>query len=176
MHILKKLSFLVNKQHLFCMNYYVDEAQLEIAEKNIYTAIEIVTLIPLQGDVVFESFYSANLWVRKFLPNNILRIASAKPEKKPLYKTFLELSLRNGLGSKLDSKLMGLTRRKWDRKTERRLLNLRGVVMSMTAEKHVAKPDPSRFQENLVSTYEQKVLGLLGEPDTAPAMASSLTK
>src|SRR5476651_1607174 len=34
MHCVKKLSFLFNKQHYFCMNYYVDESQLEIAEKN----------------------------------------------------------------------------------------------------------------------------------------------
>jgi predicted nucleotidyltransferase len=45
MHTFKKLTFLFNKQHYFCMNYYVDEAQLQIAEKNIYTAIEVAWII-----------------------------------------------------------------------------------------------------------------------------------
>jgi predicted nucleotidyltransferase len=64
MHCFKKLTFLANRQHHYCMNYYVDEQQLQIAEKNIYTAIEVDTLIPLEGDVVFEQFYTANTWTR----------------------------------------------------------------------------------------------------------------
>src|SRR6201985_1615061 len=55
MHLFKKLSFLVNKEHFFCMNYFIDEQGLEIVEKNIYTATEIVTLIPLEGDLTFEN-------------------------------------------------------------------------------------------------------------------------
>jgi predicted nucleotidyltransferase len=46
MHCFKKLTFLMNKQHHYCMNYYIDEEQLQIVEKNIYTAIEVGTLIP----------------------------------------------------------------------------------------------------------------------------------
>src|ERR1700743_3268789 len=33
MHGLKKLSFLVNREHYFCMNYYIDEHELQIAEQ-----------------------------------------------------------------------------------------------------------------------------------------------
>ena len=83
MHAFKKLTFLVNKQDYFCMNYYVDEEQLEIIEKTIYTAIEVVTLIPLQGDSMIENFYSANAWTREYLPNKIMRLSSAKPVKIP---------------------------------------------------------------------------------------------
>ena len=61
------------------MNYYIDEDQLEIVEKTLYTAIEIVTLIPLQGDTVIEQFYAANTWTRNYLPNKIMRLSSAKP-------------------------------------------------------------------------------------------------
>jgi hypothetical protein len=54
MHGLKKLTFLFNKQHYFCMNYYVDEVQqLQIREKNIYTAIEVATLMPSTGRYYF---------------------------------------------------------------------------------------------------------------------------
>jgi len=30
LHFFKKMTFLVNKQHLFCMNYFIDEQALEI--------------------------------------------------------------------------------------------------------------------------------------------------
>src|SRR5450755_717443 len=41
LHIFKKFTFIFNMQDLFCMNYFVDEAEPCIIEKNIYTAIEI---------------------------------------------------------------------------------------------------------------------------------------
>ena len=36
MHCLKKFSFLFNKQHWFCMNYYISEEKLQIKEKKIF--------------------------------------------------------------------------------------------------------------------------------------------
>ncbi|MEO8943983.1 MAG: hypothetical protein ABI297_05225, partial [Ginsengibacter sp.] len=56
MHVLKKLSYLIGKQNWFCMNYYVDELAMEIPEKNIFTAMEIVTLIPMHGKDCFQRF------------------------------------------------------------------------------------------------------------------------
>src|SRR6185436_14110695 len=47
MHLFKKLTFITGHQHYFCMNYYIDEEALMIQEKNIFTAIEICTLLPV---------------------------------------------------------------------------------------------------------------------------------
>ena len=47
LHLFKKFTFLVGKENFFCMNYFVDEEALVIPEKNIYTAVEIVTLLPI---------------------------------------------------------------------------------------------------------------------------------
>ncbi|RYY95559.1 MAG: nucleotidyltransferase domain-containing protein, partial [Chitinophagaceae bacterium] len=60
LHGLKKLSYLVGRQHLFCMNYYVDEEGLQIKEKNIYTATELATLLPLRGIHAFQQLYKSN--------------------------------------------------------------------------------------------------------------------
>ena len=32
------------------MNYYIDEEALQISDKNIYTAVEVVTLVPVCGN------------------------------------------------------------------------------------------------------------------------------
>jgi hypothetical protein len=56
MHLFKKLTFLVGKQHYFCMNYFVDEEALTIQEKNLFTAVEVATLIPVCGNGSMESF------------------------------------------------------------------------------------------------------------------------
>lgn len=163
MHCLKKLTFLVNKQHCFCMNYYIDEQQLEIAEKNIYTATEVVTLIPIQGDTTFSDFFTANAWTRNFLPNHIMRVSSAKSLKKSFFKNVVEFLFDNKLGDLLDDNFMKVTITRWDQKTKAKKLNDHGFLLAIAAGKHYAKPDPKNFQFNLISRFENKVAQLLEE-------------
>ncbi len=161
MHCFKKLTFLVNKEHLFCMNYYIDEQQLEIAEKNLYTAIEIGTLIPLQGDAVFERFYAENSWTRNFLPNKNMRIASAKPVKNSFFKNTVELLFNNPAGDAIDNMLMKITAGRWLKKTTQKKLNNHGIIMGMDTNKHFAKPDPKNFQSKLLARHEHKIARIL---------------
>lgn len=164
MHAFKKLTFLVNKQDYFCMNYYIDEGELEIKEKTIYTAIEVVTLIPLQGDAVIEQFYAANRWTRAYLPNKIMRISSAKPLKPSIFKTIFEKLFNNFLGDAIDTFLMNLTSGRWSKKTEQKKLNSKGAIMSMDTGKHYAKPDPGNFQARLLAQYEKRISQIIIEP------------
>jgi len=163
MHCFKKLTFLVNKQHYFCMNYYVDEQQLEIEEKNLYTAIEIGTLIPLQGDLVFERFYAANSWTRSFLPNKNVRIASAKPVKRTVFKRIFECIFNVPFGNTIDNMLMKITTERWQKKSPLKKLNSHGQLFGIVTGKHYSKPDPKNFQRNLLANYENKVSGLLND-------------
>jgi predicted nucleotidyltransferase len=167
MHCFKKLTFVVNRQHYFCMNYYVDEQQPEIAEKNIYTAIEIGTLIPLEGDVVFEKFYTENTWTRDFLPNKNMRVASAKPSKTSFLKWFFEGLLNTQIGDAIDTGLMKVTTRRWQNKTLHHKRNSHGQILAMETGKHFAKPDPKNFQRNLLTRYAQKVSRLLAEYESS---------
>jgi predicted nucleotidyltransferase len=169
MHCFKKLTFLVNKQHHYCMNYYIDEEQLQIVEKNIYTAIEIGTLIPLEGDTVFERFYAANSWTRDLLPNKNLRLASAKPLRKYFLKSLVETLLNNRAGEWLDNILMKFTAGRWNKKTQMKKLNMRGTVMGMAASKHCAKPDPVNFQTKLITRYQHKLVSLLQKTENRVA-------
>jgi len=161
MHFFKKLTFLVNKQHYFCMNYYIDEQELQIREKNIYTAIEIATLMPLHGDTVFEQFYAANAWSREYLPNKCMRLTTAKSVKASYLKNFIEWIFGNRLGNKLDDLLMKITAKRWVKKMQMKKLNTRGIVMAMDTGKHYAKPDPKNFQIKLIEKYTSKVTSLL---------------
>ena len=163
MHAFKKLTFLVNKQDYFCMNYYIDEQQLEIVEKTIYTAIEVVTLIPLQGDTLFEQFYSSNAWTREYLPNKIMRVSSAKPVKKAWLKTLVEVMFNNPVGNAIDNILMKITAGRWIKKTTLKKLNSKGSVMALDVSKHFAKPDPRNFQNKLLNQYENKISMLMNE-------------
>jgi predicted nucleotidyltransferase len=164
MHVFKKLTFLVNKQDCFCMNYYIDEEQLEIKEKTIYTAIEVVTLIPLQGDTVIEQFYANNSWTRGFLPNKIMRLSSAKSLKSSFFKIAFEKLFDNSFGNAIDTMLMKLTAARWHKKTEQKRVDSKGSVMAMDVNKHYAKPDPRNFQAHLLAKYESKISQIIAQP------------
>ena len=161
MHCLKKLTFLVNKEDYFCMNYYIDEQQLQIREKNFYTAIEIATLIPLHGDNTFEHFYVANHWTRNFLPNKYMRLSTAKALKPSYLKKMVETLFNNAAGNAFDNMLMKITAKRWLKKVGQNKLNAKGFVMSMDTGKHYAKPDPKNFQEKLILRYERRLSQLL---------------
>lgn len=160
MHCFKKLTFLAGKQDWFCMNYYVDESMLEIREKNIYTATEVATLLPLRGIGAFQHFFARNKWSRDYLPNHMLRVSYVEELKNPFSKKIAEIVLNNPLGNLLDYLLMKLTARRWARKTKERKKNRRGVIMSLDANRHFAKPHPDNFQKKLIQVYEQKIVHL----------------
>ena len=161
MHCFKKLTFLFKKEHYFCMNYYIDELDLLIHEKNIYTATEVATLMPLHGESVFEQFYSANGWMRGYLPNKCLRLATAKPVKSSLFKRFVEWHFNNRVGNSLDNMLMKITSKRWLKKMQQKKRNNRGIIMAMDAGKHYAKPDPINFQAKLIVSYLNKVTQMM---------------
>ncbi len=154
LHAFKKLTFLFNRQHYFCMNYFIDEAEPEIIEKNIYTATEICTLLPLQGLEVFEKFYAANNWTKNFLPNNYIRISSESQINKNGIKYIIEKLFNNRVGNLLDTYFMKVTDKRWAAKTKRQKRNTRGAVMGLQASKHYSKPDPANFQFKLLQHYE----------------------
>jgi hypothetical protein len=160
LHCFKKLTFLRNKQHLFCMNYFVDEAFLEIKEKNIYTAIEIATLKPLRGINAFQHFYEHNKWTRTYLPNHSLKISYVKEQQKPFLIRAVEVCFNNVIGDLLDKLFLYITAARWAKKEKRSQKNAHGITMSMQASRHCAKPNPVYFQNKLIVQYEHKLFNL----------------
>ena len=170
LHLFKKLTFLTNMQHYYCMNYFVDETEPVIVEKNIYTSIEIATLLPLRGTVVFENFYTANSWTKKFLPNNYMRISSAKEPGSSWLKWIIEKMFSNKMGDRLDNYFMKMTANRWNRKTKNGIKNSRGVIMSLQADKHYSKPDPANFQQKLLQLYENNLTDIFNQYEHSSAL------
>jgi predicted nucleotidyltransferase len=160
MHCFKKLAILLKKQDWFCMNYYIDEEMLQIKEKNIYTATEVATLLPLRGINIFNEFFKSNSWSKNFLPNHSLRISYVEEAKNPFLKRAIEFAFRNPLGNLLDHLLMKISVYRWNQKTRSGKLNKRGIVMSMDASRHYAKPNPATFQKKFMESYEKKIFNL----------------
>ncbi len=161
MHLYKKLTFLIGRQHWYCMNYYVDEEALLIEERNVYTAMEIVTLLPMNGKETMNIFFNANEWTKGYFPNYRRQSVAVKEGKGLKLKGIMEWMFNNGMGDTLDNYLMRATMRRWNRKEEERRLNIKGNRMGLRGGKHFSKPNPGFFQKDLLYAYYNKLRELM---------------
>ncbi|MBC7830028.1 MAG: hypothetical protein H7122_19945 [Chitinophagaceae bacterium] len=157
MHLFKKLTFIVGRQHWFCMNYYIDEEALQISDKNIYTAIEVITLVPVCGNGTIKNFFDANDWAQMYFPNYDLSTDSLKKAKHSFLKKLFEAFFNNSFGERLDNYLMKLTSTRWNRKELQGKLNIKGGRMGLRTSKHFSKPNPAFFQQKILLLYESKL-------------------
>jgi Nucleotidyltransferase domain len=157
MHIFYKWAAVTKRGHLFCMNYYVDEAALEIPEKNIFTAMEIITLVPVQGHQCVGDFMNANKWTTQYIAGSPAKIMAAGSCKKGVWRRITEYVLGGKLGNSIDNRLLALTSRHWQQKKQQAKVNAKGIGAGMLAGKHFAKPDPVHFQHKIIQQYEARL-------------------
>ena len=76
--VMYKRIWLLNSHKYFCVNYFVDSEHLDINEQNIYTAIELATLIPLYGHRCYLALIEKNDWIRTYCPNFVPHESSSE--------------------------------------------------------------------------------------------------
>ncbi|MBN9384511.1 MAG: hypothetical protein J0H74_27405 [Chitinophagaceae bacterium] len=163
MHLFKKWSFVRGRQHWYCMNYFIDEDALEIEEKNIFTATELITLLPACGNGGLVRFFDANNWVASFLPHYKHRTSATPPNPPPgFWKRTLESLLNGHAGDRLDDFFRRLTTRRWSKKEQQGALDGKGFRMSLKTGKHYSRPNPEMLQRRILDHYIDKLkkLGL----------------
>lgn len=160
LHIFKKFTFLTGHQHCFCMNYFVDEESLHITDQNIYTALEIATLVPVAGEPMIERFLLSNRWRARFFPAcDPINLSDNKPRRQ-IFKILFEKAFSGGLADRLDTWLMKVTSRRWSRKSRVGKRNKNGYTMNLLTGKHFARSNPGSFQERVLNLYERKLAEL----------------
>ena len=83
---LYKKIFLFNSRKYFCINYYIDTSDLLIPDKNLFSAVEIITLKNQTGEVVYKNFMERNTWVHEYFPNYYPDYQFMEERKIPLIK------------------------------------------------------------------------------------------
>jgi hypothetical protein len=157
MHCFKKLTFLRGHQHFYCMNYYIDESALAIHDKNIFTAIEIKTLLPVDGATTFTAFFDSNQWTDDFFPNCVFRDQQQPDLPGSLIKRFFEWLFNNKTGHWVDNILWKMTAYRWKRKELNGKRNSKGYTMGLITGKHFAWSDPGSFRKKVLTAYEKKL-------------------
>lgn len=158
LHFFKKLTYLAGKQHGFCMNYFIDEEALQIAEKNIFTATEVVTLVPVCGNKAMADFFAANNWVLDHLPAQAVQKECIHDlPGAPWYKAATERVLQNKFGRWLDDRFMEITAARWKKKESRHQKNMKGDPIGLKISKHCARPNPEHLQKKLLGMLSEKL-------------------
>jgi hypothetical protein len=157
LHLFKKNPFLKNRNEYYCMNYFVDEADLLIEEKNIYTATELYTIVPMAGNGSLKRFFDANSWSHNYFPNLLLPAIKKENKRLPWYKRLFESFFNTRLGDWLDNYFFRLTTKRWKKKEDESRLNTKGERMGLKTGKHFSKPNPKFFHDWFMAKYEKKL-------------------
>ena len=154
--ILYKKLFLLNSRKYFCVNYFISSNALEIEEKNIFTATELTTLLPMFGNGSFHKFYDKNKWVESYLPNKTVTDGLSKLNlvKKPTVTKIIEYFLDSKIGDWLDTVFLRITYHKWKIKFNH--LEERQFNVAMKSTKNISKHHPLNFQRKVIDRLNNR--------------------
>jgi hypothetical protein len=82
---------------VLCPNYVVTTAALELTDRDLFTAHELVQLVPLAGPTTYRALLDENQWYRLYLPNHPGYARSVAPLRGGRVRTIVESGLRNRL-------------------------------------------------------------------------------
>lgn len=154
--VLYKKIFLLNSKKYFCVNYFISENNLIIAEKNKFTATELVTLLPTHGKTIFNSFYKKNAWAKNYFPNKKLNYNSENINhpKKTLVKQLLETIFNTKIGNLVERLFRVITLKKWKSKFNE--LDREEFEVAMKSTESVSKHHPNNFQKRVIDALNKK--------------------
>lgn len=151
--ILYKKIFLLNSHKYFCLNYFISENNLSIPDKNLFTAVELLTLMPMYNVRLYEEFLVENKWALDFFPNAEIRHKDEqlKPQKL-LFKKTAEKIFGSNIGNSIDTLCMNITNWFWKRKYKKNPEI--DFDHSIRSSKNVSKYHPNFFQHKTLSLFE----------------------
>lgn len=158
--LFKKIIFL-NSYKLFCINYYITEDNLEISDKNIFTATEIATIKPTYNSALMKKFIENNGWISNFFPNYVLcnpllhTSGCRVSERRSIFQAVTELLIPGFIAAKLDKKLMNMTRNHWKKRYPQLAEQERNHMFRST--ENVSKTHPGNMQKKILGMYTDKL-------------------
>jgi len=161
MLMLFKKIFLFNSYKFFCINYYISEDFLEIENRNIFTATEIVTIKSTYNSGLLEEFLRANKWVQEYFPNYVmcdpsLHLSGCKvSNRRSILQAVTELLFFPLLAQKLDKIFMEKTSAYWNKKYSHIDKNERDHMFRSTSK--VSKTHPLNMQKYILGMYNDKL-------------------
>ncbi len=64
---------------LLCPNYFLSESALALTEQDLFTAHELLQMVPITGSEIYKKMLLLNSWAARFLPNAYARMSDSSP-------------------------------------------------------------------------------------------------
>ena len=151
---LYKKIFLFNSRKYFCINYYIDTTDLLIPDKNLFSAVEIITLKNQTGEAVYKNFMERNTWVHEYFPNYYPDYQFMEERKIPLIKKIPERLFSGKVGNYFDDVAFRITTGFLKKKYEH--LNKEEFNVNLRTKKNASKHHPQGFQFKVLNAFEEK--------------------
>lgn len=152
-----KKAFLFNRKKFFCYNHIVSEQRLDVADRNIYTAIEVVTLRPMVNGELFGKFLSVNSWTQGFLPNSLSSSSAELPkhESTTLLERTVDAVVPSTTLDAIDNWLLKQWRHAWIRRYPKLTPMKRSQLFQCNAD--VSTAYVQDFLETIIGQYELRL-------------------
>ena len=158
--LFKKL-FLMNSYKFFCINFFITEHNLEIEEKNYFSATEVAHIKTTFNTSMMHQFILKNLWIGKYFPNYIpsdpkVNSAGFKVNNRASYlQKLFELFFFGPIGDKLDNYFKSKTINFWKRKYA--YLNDSDLGLMFKSTDSVSRAHPGNMQKLILGKYSCKL-------------------
>jgi hypothetical protein len=138
----------------FCPNYVVTSRNLAIPDRNLYTAMEVITLIPVYNKEAYLEFLTENDWVREYFPCYRQNIAVEVIRYNKPFATFW----KGGLFTRIDSGLYRFYKKRLEHQLSNGHLDIRPGDIVITPDDF--KYHISNHKERILQQYEKNAAEL----------------
>lgn len=154
--VIFKRIFYFNSHKYFCVNYFIASDNLRIEERNIFTATELATLIPLYNEMIYGSLMDENSWVLEYFPNlHRMKSSGAFPSPDSFLKPVLEWVLEP-VSSLLDTLFMKVTLMRWKRIYANKYQD-KDFAIAFKTRKGVSKNHPNNYQSRILELFNDRI-------------------
>ena len=103
--------------HVICPNYLISRNALVFEQRTLYTAHELIQMVPVAGLDVYSQMLQYNAWATDFLPNAVGLLPPVLPRQSTFQpvRRLAEAALRTSVGDRLEQWEMNRKIRKFNR-------------------------------------------------------------
>ncbi len=130
-----------------CPNYVLATTALQLDRRDLYTAHELLQLVPLSGPKIYRAFLDANCWASRFLPHRArsLTMPPTDSRRRRVTRGCGEALLGGPIGERIDCW-------EWHRKSDR--LTQRDGGARFTRE--VCEGHYGHYRDEILTRFEQQ--------------------
>jgi glycosyltransferase involved in cell wall biosynthesis len=132
-----------------CPNYLLAESALGLQDRSLFTARELVQMVPVTGGDAYADLMARNDWYREFLPNAEPRSVSAAPPRR--LRRFAESVLRLGLFDRLE---------RWEMNRKSRLLYAASASTETRYDATCCKGHAGEHGRQVLADFESRLARL----------------